>query len=113
MIKINLFSPTASSAGIVEKSPYIFRNALTRKIQARFLAEYSINTLNLRRFTILYPMEPFGEELKEEFLKAVEGFGGEIVGVSSYDRSQNDFKKQILQLGGIADDDLYQITKIW
>ena len=111
LFKLNIFSPTASSAGIVETSSYIFRNALTRKIQAQFLAEYSINTLNLRRFVILYPMEPFGEELKDEFLKAVEGFGGEIIGVSSYDRSQNDFKKQILELGGIADDDLYRITR--
>ena len=111
LFKLNIFSPTASSAGIVEVSPYIFRNALTRKIQAQFLAEYSINTLNLRRFVVLYPMEPFGEELKDEFLQSVEGLGGEIVGVSSYDRSQNDFKKQVLELGGIADDELYQITR--
>ncbi len=109
--KIPIFSPTASSAGLVEENPYIFRNALTRKIQARFLAEYSINTLKLKRFVILYPREPFGEELKEEFLTAVEGFGGEVVGISSYDRSQTDFKKQILELGGIADDDLDSITR--
>tara|TARA_Y100000588_G_scaffold229368_1_gene243062 strand:+ start:489 stop:2555 length:2067 start_codon:yes stop_codon:yes gene_type:complete len=109
--KLSVFSPTASSAGLVETSPYIFRNALTRKIQARFLAEYSINTLKLRRFAVLYPMESFGEELKEEFLKAVESFGGEVVGISSYDRSQNDFKNQILALGGLADDDLDRITK--
>ena len=111
LFKLNIFSPTASSAGIVETSPYIFRNALTRKIQAQFLAQYSINILDLRRFVILYPMENFGEDLKDEFLNAVESFGGEIVGVSSYDRSQNDFKKQILELGGIADDELYQITR--
>ena len=111
LFKLPVFSPTASSAGLVETSPYIFRNALTRKIQARFLAEYSINTLKLRRFVVLYPMEPFGEELKDEFLKAVESFGGEVVGVSSYDRSQNDFKNQILALGGLADDDLEQITR--
>ncbi len=111
LFKLPVFSPTASSAGLVETSPYIFRNALTRKIQARFLAEYSINTLKLRRFVVLYPMEAFGEELKDEFLKAVESFGGEVVGVSSYDRSQNDFKNQILALGGLADDDLEQITR--
>jgi branched-chain amino acid transport system substrate-binding protein len=109
--RIPVFSPTASSAELVESSSYIFRNALTRKIQARFLAEYSINTLKLRRFVILHPLEPFGEELKDEFLKAVEAFGGEIVGIASYDRSQNDFKNQILELGGIADDDLTRITK--
>ena len=111
LFKLPVFSPTASSAGLVETSPYIFRNALTRKIQARFLAEYSINTLKLRRFVVLYPMEPFGQELKDEFLKAVESLGGEVVGVSSYDRSQNDFKNQILALGGLADDDLQQITR--
>jgi branched-chain amino acid transport system substrate-binding protein len=109
--RIPIFSPTASSAGLVESSSYVFRNALTRKIQAQFLAEYSINTLQLRRFVILHPLEPFGEELKDEFLKAVEAFGGEIVGIASYDRSQTDFKKQILQLGGIADDDLSRITR--
>ena len=111
LFKLPVFSPTASSADLVETSPYIFRNALTRKIQARFLAEYSINTLKLRRFVVLYPMESFGEELKDEFLKAVESFGGEVVGVSSYDRSQNDFKNQILALGGIADDDLDRIIR--
>ena len=109
--RIPVFSPTASSAGLVESSSYVFRNALTRKIQAQFLAEYSINTLKLRRFVILHPLEPFGEELKEEFLKAVEAFGGEIVGIASYDRSQNDFKNQILELGGIADDDLSRMTR--
>jgi len=108
---IPIFSPTASSAGLVESSPFIFRNGLTRKIQARFLAEYAINTLRLRRFAILYPMESFGEELKDEFLQAIESFGGEVVGIVSYDRTQNDFKKQILELGGIADDDLIRMTR--
>ena len=109
--RIPIFTPTASSADLVESSSYIFRNALTRKIQAQFLAEYSINTLKLRRFVILHPLEPFGEELKDEFLHAVEAFGGEVVGIASYDRSQNDFKNQILELGGIADDDLDRMTK--
>jgi branched-chain amino acid transport system substrate-binding protein len=109
--RIPIFSPTASSAGLVESSSYVFRNALTRKIQAQFLAEYSINTLQLRRFVILHPLESFGEELKDEFLKAVEAFGGEIVGIASYDRSQTDFKKQILELGGIVDDDLSRISR--
>jgi branched-chain amino acid transport system substrate-binding protein len=109
--RIPIFSPTASSAGLVESSSYVFRNALTRKSQAQFLAKYSINNLQLRRFVILHPLEPFGVELKDEFVKSVEAFGGEIVGIASYDRSQTDFKQQILELGGIADDDLSRITR--
>ena len=53
----------------------------------------------------------FGEELKNEFKETIEDLGGEIVGVASYNRSQNDFKDQILQLGGIADDDLERFTR--
>jgi len=109
--KLPIFTPTASSADLVDLSPYMFRNALTRKIQARYLAEYSINKLKLRRFVILYPLESFGEELKNEFLNSVERLGGEVVGMASYDRTQNDFKDQILELGGIADDDLDRIIR--
>jgi len=109
--KLPIFTPTASSADLVDLSPYIFRNALTRKIQARFLAEYSINKLKLKRFAILYPSERYGEELKDEFLRSVEKLGGEVVGMASYDRAQNDFKNQILELGGIADDNLDRITR--
>ena len=38
LFKLPVFSPTASSADLVETSPYIFRNALTRKIQARLFS---------------------------------------------------------------------------
>ena len=109
--KLPIFTPTASSSNLVGSSPYIFRNSLTRKIQARYLAEYSINKLKLKRFAVLYPSESFGEELKNEFIQSVESLGGEIVGVTSYNRSQNDFKLQILELGGIGDDDLDRLTR--
>ncbi|GIS84284.1 MAG: hypothetical protein CM1200mP16_05840 [Nitrospina sp.] len=53
---------------------------MTRKIQARYLAEYSVNKLKIKRFAILYPLEPFGEELKNEFLHSIERLGGEVGG---------------------------------
>ena len=109
--KLPIFTPTASSADLVDLSPYVFRNALTRKIQARYLAEYSVNKLKLKRFAILYPLESFGEELKDEFSHSVERLGGEVVAMANYDRAQNDFKTQILELGGIADDDLDRIIR--
>jgi branched-chain amino acid transport system substrate-binding protein len=108
---IPVFSPTASTHGLVDKNPYIFRNALTREIQAKFLAEYSVNTLHLRRFAVLHPFESFGMELKDVFVKEVEALGGEVVVVAGYDRSQNDFKKQIIQIGGVEDDNLVKIAR--
>ena len=109
--QIPIFSPTASTQGLVDMNPYIFRNALTREIQAKFLAEYSVNTLHLRRFAVLHPFEPFGLELKDIFINEVEALGAEVVAVSGYERSQNDFKNQILQLGGVEDDELTKIAR--
>jgi branched-chain amino acid transport system substrate-binding protein len=108
---IPIFSPTASTYGLVDENSFMFRNALTREIQAKFLAEYAFNTLQLKRFAVLHPYEPFGFELKDIFINEVKSFGGEVVTVAGYDRTQNDFKKQILELGGVEDDELEKIGR--
>lgn len=104
--QIPVFSPTASSPQLASLSSYIFRNALTREIQGKYLAEMAVNRLNLRRFVIMYPEETYGVELKDVFLNEVEALGGQVTAVVSYDRSQNDFRTQILEIGGVPDDDL-------
>ncbi|MBC8286150.1 MAG: penicillin-binding protein activator [Nitrospinae bacterium] len=109
--QIPIFSPTASTHGLVDENPFMFRNALTREIQAKFLAEYSVNTLQLKRFAVLHPFEAFGLELKDTFINEVESLGGEVVAVAGYERTQNDFKKQILELGGVEDDNLEKIAR--
>ena len=65
---IPIFSPSASTYGLVDENSFMFRNALTREIQAKFLAEYAVNTLQLNRFAVLHPYEPFGLELKDTFI---------------------------------------------
>lgn len=105
-----VLTPTASSPGLTDLSPYIFRNAMTRPIQSRFLAEYAVNTLGLRRFVVFYPDANFGQELKDAFLEEVEALGAEVVAAVSYKRSQNDFKPQILEIGGISDSQLKKLT---
>ncbi|MFQ5451556.1 MAG: penicillin-binding protein activator [Nitrospinaceae bacterium] len=109
--QVPVFTPTASAQGLPELSPWIFRNALTREIQARFLARYSINKLHVRRVAILYPLETFGIEMRDAFAKEFESLGGEVVTSVAYERSQTDFKPQILELGGVADDQLKKLTR--
>ncbi len=109
--QIPVFTPTASSEGLPEMSPYIFRNALTRKIQAKFLAEYAVNKLNLNRFAILYPVESYGIEFRKLFKKEVESLGGQVITTVAYDRTQTDFRDQILELGGITDDKLERLIQ--
>lgn len=109
--QIPIFSPTASAPGLPELNEFVFRNAMTRDLQGRFLAQYAVNDLGLRRFVILYPTEAYGVELTEVFSNEVRSLGGEIVASVSYDRSQTDFKGQILEIGGMADDDLKKLTQ--
>ncbi|MBI5428053.1 MAG: penicillin-binding protein activator [Nitrospinae bacterium] len=101
--RLPVFTPTASSSDLLQPNSYIFRNALTKEIQGKFLARYAFNNMGLRRFAVLYPEDAYGVELKEIFSRAVQALGGEIVAVVSYNRKQNDFKEQILQIGGMPD----------
>ncbi len=104
--QLPIFTPTASTLGLADKSPYIFRNALTKELQARYLARHAVNELNLYRFVVMYPTAAYGETMRKVFEDEVRSFGGHIVESISYERTQTDFKKQILQLGGMADDRL-------
>jgi len=104
--QLPVFTSTASTPGLADKSPYIFRNALTKELQARFLAQHAINDLNLYRFVVIYPTEAYGETMRQVFEEEVRSAGGHIVESIPYDRKQTDFRKQIQQIGGIADDRL-------
>lgn len=101
--QVPIFTPTASTAGLTQLSSFIFRNAMTRENQGKFIAQHAFNKLQLRRFAILYSDDAYGTELKDAFSSEVKGLGGEIVAAISYDRAQNDFKEQILQIGGMSD----------
>jgi ABC-type branched-subunit amino acid transport system substrate-binding protein/outer membrane protein assembly factor BamD (BamD/ComL family) len=98
-----IFTPTASTPGLTQLSSYVFRNAMTKENQGRYLAEYAFNKLNLRRMVVLYPDESYGVEMKDIFSREFKSLGGQVVSAVSYDRAQNDFKEQIHAIGGISD----------
>ncbi|OGW27039.1 MAG: hypothetical protein A3K09_02445, partial [Nitrospinae bacterium RIFCSPLOWO2_12_FULL_47_7] len=104
--QVPIFTPTASTADLTQLSPYIFRNTMTRENQGKFMAKHAVNKLQLRNFAILYSNDPYGSELKDAFSREVQALGGKIVAAVSYDREQNDFKAQILQIGGMSDNSL-------
>ncbi len=104
--QLPIFTPTASTPGLADKSPYIFRNALTKELQASYLARHAVNELNLYRFVVIYPTIAYGETMRKVFEDKVRSFGGQIVESIPFERTQTDFKKQILQIGGMADDQL-------
>src|SRR5499433_323585 len=81
---VPLISPYARDSDFPTLSTYAMRNSLTDTLQGRFLAEYAINTLKLRRFVILHPEDAYGTALRDRFREQVRQRQGEIVAVVSY-----------------------------
>lgn len=94
----------SAAEDIAELGPWVFRNGVTNEVQARALVEYAMEVRGMRRFAILYPQHPYGEELLQLFWDEVEERNGEIRGVESYALQETTFTSQVKSL--VARDDL-------
>ena len=83
-LSVPLISPYARDSDFPALSTYAIRNSLTDTLQGRFLAEYAINVLKLKRFVILHPEDAYGTALRDRFREQVLQRQGEIVAVLSY-----------------------------
>ena len=81
---VPLISPYARDSDFPALSAYAMRNSLTDTLQGRFLAEYAINVLKLKRFVILHPEDAYGTTLRDRFREQVLQRQGAIVAVVSY-----------------------------
>lgn len=88
--------------GITEVGDHVFRNFLTGAMQVRTVVQYAQAALGLRRFAILYPDDPYGQEMARLFREEVRRKGGEIRKEKSYKADQTDFGEEIRALGGVA-----------
>ncbi len=88
--------------GITGIGDHVFRNFLTAAMQVRTVVQYAQAELGLRRFAVLYPDDPYGNEMVRLFREEVQRKGGEIRKEKSYKADQTDFGEEILALGGVA-----------
>jgi len=91
--RVPLVSPAAGSSIFLSGGDYVFRCAMTNRLQARVMAKYAYDQLHLRRFAILYPATEYGDELRQEFKSAVENLGGKIVAEVEYPLADYEAKK--------------------
>ena len=111
---VPVISPYARDSTFPYLSSYAFRNSLTDTDQARYLADYAVRVLNLTRFAVLYPDEPYGESLKDTFIEHVIDLEGKVVAVSAYPPNDKNFEQAIKRLGGIDDESLNDILgRLW
>lgn len=102
--RVPLITPFAPDGDFPSASPYVFRNGFTNRLQARAIAEYSIQELGLSRFAILYPDDAYGQDLKRLFRQFVTELGGAIVYEVSYPLGTTNFTTQMQKLGGASDE---------
>jgi ABC-type branched-subunit amino acid transport system substrate-binding protein len=95
-LQIPVIRPAASRAGFTEKSPWIFRNALTIDSQAQTAAQYALS-LKLRTFVIMYPDEPYGRDLSHLFARELER-KAEILATIAYPPETKDFGPYIRKI---------------
>jgi branched-chain amino acid transport system substrate-binding protein len=76
--EVPILSPTAGTSEISRISEYVFQNGLTYQIETKAMAEYAINRMKVKTFSILYPNNNYGKEHAEAFKTAVKDLGGEI-----------------------------------
>ena len=86
--------------GITDTGDYVFRNFLTPRMQVNSLVSYTVGTLGLKRFAVLYPAESYGQTHMKLFRDAVTAAGGSIVGAEAYMPGQTDFADAIKKLAG-------------
>ncbi len=83
--------------------PFIFQNAVTSDDQVKALVAHVTGVMGMKKFAVLYPRHPYGEELMQLFWDEVEATGGEVVGIEAYEASATTFTQQVKRLVGRDD----------
>ncbi len=88
----------SAAEGLGAVGPYVFRNGLTNRAQMKALVAHAMEIEGIRRFAVLYPRHPYGEELLHLFWDEVDRRQGEIRGVESYRTGDTTFTSQVKAL---------------
>ena len=86
---------------IPEIGENVFRNFLTPQMQVRALVSFAVEELGAMRYAILYPDEVYGRTFMDLFWTELQQYGGQVVGVESYDPTKTDFSDPIRRLVGL------------
>jgi branched-chain amino acid transport system substrate-binding protein len=99
--KVLLFSPASSSPKLSGISEFFIRNWPSDVLEAKVLASYAYDKLNIKKVCIFYVNNDYGIGLMEEFTKTFKNKGGKILGVESYPLNNTNFKNIIVKYKNI------------
>lgn len=94
------FVSLARLEGVTQAGPFVFRNMLTAEAQAKALADLAMGMRGMRRFAMMWPQIPYGQELARSFWTEVEARGGEVRGAEPYEADRTTFSKLVKEMVG-------------
>jgi len=94
------FISLARVEGVTQAGPFVFRNMLTAAAQAKALAELTMANRGMRRFALLWPQIPYGEELARALWDEIDARGGEVRAAESYDHDRTTFAPIVKSMVG-------------
>ena len=86
---------------IPEIGDKVFRNFITPEMQVQTIASFTVGSLGLNRFAILYPEETYGVTFMNLFWDKLLELNAKVVGVEAYQPKQTDFTEPIKKLVGL------------
>ncbi len=95
-----MFAPMSTNVKTTKGKEYVYRIPFTDSSQAKAMARFALNDLNLNTFAVLYNIsDEYSKGLAENFMRFIEMNGGSIVSEKTYtyDTSQ-DFTSQLQEI---------------
>lgn len=87
--------------GITGEGKMVFRNFLVPSKEIKKIISTAVVDLDLKRFAILYPDNPYGRFFMNKFWDGIDEAGAAITAVESYKPDQTDFAEQIKKMTGL------------
>jgi len=92
---IALVSPVCTAAGLETRSAGLVRLAFAETMEARILARYAYEELNLQLVAMYEDATPEGRALAGLFVKAFEKLGGKVLWRESYIPGTGDYRQRL------------------
>ncbi|HSA58368.1 MAG TPA: penicillin-binding protein activator [bacterium] len=88
----------SQKADVARQGLYVFRNFLTVADQVASLVDYACGAKKYKKYAILYPDGPAGQEYKRAFEEEVSRCGGKLVAQASYPPESRNFSDALRTL---------------
>jgi branched-chain amino acid transport system substrate-binding protein len=97
--RIPMVSPTSTHPQLTVGKPYVFRVTIVDDLQARALARYAREDLEVATAAVLYDVASvYNRNVADLFREAFTAGGGEIVAFEAYTTGEKDFRRPLLRI---------------